>query len=192
MTSNIIVNDFLKGTNVYLIGMMGAGKSTVGQQLAKRLSYRFADTDTIIEQAAGPIADLFANEGESAFRELETQVLSQLAPYTRMAIATGGGIIIERKNWSYLQHGVVVWLDTPTEVLLERLSGDRTRPLLQAPDPQKVLETLLNQRRSLYAQADVTVAIQASQSPDQVCDQILDGIQRILRPEQLPAAPPEA
>ena len=174
--------------------MMGAGKSTVGQQLAKRLNYRFADTDTIIEQAAGrPITDIFAAEGESAFRELETQVLSQLAPYIRMTIATGGGIVIERKNWSYLQHGVVVWLDAPVDVLFDRLSGDQTRPLLQAPDPKKILETLLNQRRSLYAQADVTVAVQANHTPDEIGDQILDGIQRILRPEQLPAAvPPEA
>lgn len=179
------MDDFLKGTNIYLIGMMGAGKSTVGQQLATHLGYRFADTDRVIEQVAQqPITDIFMTEGESAFRALETQVLAQLAPYTRMVIATGGGIVLERKNWSYLQHGVVVWLNPSVEVLFDRLKEDQTRPLLQAPDPQKVLETLFNQRRSLYAQADVTVAITAEDRPTDIVEQILTGIRAILRSPQ--------
>ncbi|HEY9817960.1 MAG TPA: shikimate kinase [Candidatus Obscuribacterales bacterium] len=177
------MDDFLKGTNLYLVGMMGAGKSTLGKILAHDLGYRFADTDAVIEQAAGqPISAIFAQDGESAFRALETEVLGQLASYTRMAIATGGGIVIERKNWSYLQHGVVVWLDVSVDLLYDRLKGDQTRPLLQAPDPKQVLQTLLNQRRSLYAQADVTISVTEPQAPEAIAAQVLDRIRAILRP----------
>lgn len=93
------MDDFLKGTNIYLVGMMGAGKSTLGKILAHTLNYRFADTDAVIEQVTGQtISTLFAQEGESAFRALETQVLGQLATYTRMAIATGVALSSSEKT----------------------------------------------------------------------------------------------
>jgi len=176
------VNDVLKGVNLFLIGMMGAGKSTVGKILAERLNYRFFDTDAVIEQSTQQsIAQIFSESGESAFRELETEVLSQLSAYTRMAIATGGGIVTERKNWSYLHHGIVVWLDVPAEVLYERIKHDTSRPLLQTPNPIQTLNVILNQRRSLYAQADLSVPVSAKDTPTDVADYVLETLPSVLK-----------
>jgi shikimate kinase len=176
----------LKGVNLYLIGMMGAGKSTLGKALAAQLGYRFIDTDTVIEQATGQsITELFA-AGEAAFRELETQVLGQVAAYPKMTIATGGGIILKRQNWSYLRHGIVVWLDAPIEVLCDRLQTDTTRPILQGGDLSQKLQLLLDQRQSLYAQADVRIPIRANESPAELAQRVLAEIQTVLKPEVTP------
>ena len=103
------MSNLLKGVNIYLIGMMGVGKTTVAQILAQRLGYRFFDTDTLLEQVAGrTINEIFASEGEAAFRELETKILAELSAYTKIAIATGGGIVLRQQNWSYLHHGLIV------------------------------------------------------------------------------------
>jgi shikimate kinase len=119
----------LQGINIYLIGMMGAGKSSTGTQLAERLGYRFFDTDVVLEAAIGQtIPSIFEHQGEAAFRELETQVLAELSAYKQLVIATGGGIVTQPMNWSYLHHGVVVWLDVPIALLEQRLTGDRGRP----------------------------------------------------------------
>lgn len=179
-----VTSNLLKGVNLYLIGMMGAGKTTIGQALAEKLGYRFFDTDAVIEQATGrSIRTIFAEEGESAFRQLETQVLSQLSAYTHLAIATGGGIVLERMNWSYLRHGIVVWLDVPVDQLYQRLQDDSTRPLLQAPDPQKTLYTILSQRQHLYEQADVQIAVQPDESIDAIATRTLEAIRGALKPE---------
>lgn len=182
------MSDLLKGVNLFLIGMMGCGKTTVGQHLAKQLNYRFFDTDAVIErvieQAIGQpmsIAQFFAESGEPAFRNLESQVLAQLAGETRSVIATGGGIVLKQENWSYLHHGVVVWLEVPVEQLQQRLAGDTTRPLLQTADPVAALRSLLAAREALYAQADVRVACEASTTPEQVADTVIVQIQKILR-----------
>jgi shikimate kinase len=179
----------LHGVSLYLIGMMGSGKSTVGKVLATHLGYYFFDTDTLIEQAAGQsIATIFAQSGEAAFRQLETQVLAELSTYTQMAIATGGGIVLKPENWSYLHHGIVVWLDAPIEVLLSRLKHDEatapgSRPLLQSETPSKRLSQLWNERHSLYAQADVHICIQAADPPEQIATTVLAETIKILRPE---------
>jgi shikimate kinase len=177
----------LKGVNLYLIGMMGAGKSTLGKRLAQQLGYRFADTDAVIEQAAGQsVSEIFAASGEATFRELETEVLGQLAAYQRMAIATGGGIILQRKNWSYLRHGIVVWLDVPIEDLCDRLQHDTTRPILQGVDLRQKLQTLLDQRQTLYAQADVRITVGKNEAPEPLAHRVLAEIQQVLKPEVLP------
>lgn len=177
------VNDFLKGTNLYLVGMMGAGKTTVGQHLAARLNYRFFDTDRVIEQVTGlSIRDLFAESGEESFRKLESQVLAELSAYTRLAIATGGGIVLKRENWSYLRHGIVVWLDVPVPQLQARLQADHTRPLLQDTDLAVKLQTLLEQRQPLYAQADVHISHQNNETPEQLTDRAIAQIKQALRP----------
>jgi shikimate kinase len=181
----------LKGVNLYLIGMMGAGKSTLGKLLAQQLSYRFADTDAVIEQAAGQsVSEIFAASGEAAFRELETEVLGQLAAYQRMAIATGGGIILQRKNWSYLRHGIVVWLDVPIEDLCDRLQHDTTRPILQGVEQginlRQKLQTLLDQRQTLYAQADVRITVGKDEAPEPLAHRVLAEIQQVLKPEVNP------
>jgi shikimate kinase len=183
-----ISTNLLKGVNLYLIGMMGAGKTTVGRVLAKRLGYRFVDTDAVIEQVIGqPISEIFATSGESAFRELETQVLGQLAAHTRLTIATGGGIVLDRKNWSYLHYGVVVWLDVPIDMLLQRLQGTTNRPLLAENNPRKKLQALLEQRSPLYDQADVRVTLTHQENPSRVAGRVLESVSQALK---LQVSPP--
>lgn len=179
------MSDFLKGTNLYLIGMMGAGKTTIGQHLAARLHYRFFDTDQIIERVTGlSIRDLFAQSGEAAFRTLESQVLAELSACTRSAIATGGGIVLKRENWGYLRHGIVVWLDVPIAQLQRRLQADQTRPLLQGTDPAVKLQMLLEQRQSLYAQADVCIRQHEDETPEQVTERAIAQIKQALKPDK--------
>lgn len=168
----------LQGVSVYLIGMMGAGKTTVGKQLATDLNYRFIDTDSTIEQIAKkPIAEIFQTEGEACFRSLETQVLSQLSVYARSVISTGGGIIGQQINWSYLRDGLIVWLDVDLKILKKRLAEDETRPLAAK------LESLLETRRSLYAQADITISIDSDISPEEISAQIIAAIPSVLKSE---------
>ncbi len=179
-----MTNNLLKGVNLYLVGMMGAGKSTVGQILAQHLGYGFVDTDTVIEKAAGgrSITQLFEDEGEVGFRQLETQVLAQVCAFTKLAIATGGGIVIKQENWSYLHHGLIVWLDVPVEILYARLAEDTTRPLLQDSDPKGKLRSLLEQRQHLYSQADLRITVNEGETPEQIATRVLDEIPSILKP----------
>ena len=170
------MNNLLQGLNIYLIGMMGSGKTTVGQHLAQSLNYRFIDTDQTIEAIAKKsIPAIFEQSGETSFRELETQVLSELSVYTRTVISTGGGIIQEQMNWSYLRHGLVVWLDVDLEMLKKRVAQDRDRPLADK------LESLLVTRRPLYAQADLQVSPKLDQSPQEVAAQIEELIPSVLK-----------
>jgi shikimate kinase len=164
---------------------MGCGKSTVGRLLAPKLQYQFFDTDTVITQSTEQtIPEIFAESGERVFRHIETQVLSELSAYTRLVVATGGGIILEQMNWSYLHQGLVVWLDAPIETLLQRLQGDTSRPLLQETDPQQKLKQLLEQRQSFYAQADLRITLQPGETSVQVCDHILAEIPMVLRSQE--------
>ncbi|MEO1465717.1 MAG: shikimate kinase [Cyanobacteria bacterium J06633_1] len=172
------MSDLLQGLNIYLVGMMGAGKSTVGRYLAANLNYRFIDTDRMIEAIAKqPIADIFAQSGEAGFRELETQVLAELSVYTRSVIATGGGIVQSTTNWSYLRQGLVIWLDVDTEILRQRVSQNTNRPLAGK------LESLLETRRPLYAQGDLRVYPKPEQSPQAVAVQIEELIPSVLKPQ---------
>ncbi|MGB3533859.1 MAG: shikimate kinase [Microcoleaceae cyanobacterium] len=179
-------NQQLKGINIYLIGMMGCGKTTVGQALAKALNYRFLDTDQLITQVAGQsITDIFAQSGVAEFRAIESKVLSQLCAYQRMVVATGGGIVLERMNWSYLRYGLIVWLDVPVEQLYHRLKGDTTRPLLQESDPLATLQNIFNQRKHLYQTADLRIEVDPADHYQQVMQKILTGIPTVTKsPDQ--------
>lgn len=164
----------LKGTSIYLIGMMGSGKTTIGKRLAQSLGHGYFDTDALIAQAAQQtIAEIFQSSGEDLFRELETQTLAALSPLLRCTIATGGGIILKPENWGYLRHGVIVWLDAPVDVLYNRLASDSSRPLLQTGDLRHRLETLDADRRSLYTQADIRIPIAAADTPEMTIDRLL-------------------
>jgi shikimate kinase len=170
-TSNI---DLLRGVNLYLIGMMGAGKSTLGKLMARRLGYRFFDTDILIEQVAQQsIPKIFATDGEDAFRALEKQVLSQLSPYTRLVVSTGGGLVLNPENWWHLRQGVVVWIDVPVAELQARLADDEHRPLLQRPDWQSHLASLLRDRTPHYAEADIHLSVIPGESPETSCDRLI-------------------
>lgn len=180
------MNDLLQGINVFLIGMMGVGKTTIGHLLAEKLGYRFVDTDVLIEKVAGKtINEIFYDDGEESFRELEAQVLSNLSAYRKFVIATGGGIVIRQLNWSYLHHGLVIWLDAPVEVLLDRLQDDTTRPLLQTPNPAQALQTLLDQRRSRYAEADLHIPVTAEDTPEQLISRVMADMPTVLRPRSV-------
>jgi shikimate kinase len=172
----------LQGLNIYLIGMMGAGKSAVGRPLAEALGYRFLDADDALEQIAGrSIPEIFATDGEAGFRELETAVLGQIASWHSLVVATGGGVVTRPENWGHMRQGVVVWLDAPAPLLLQRLRSDPTpRPLLQADDPGARLGELLAQRQPIYAQADLRVH-QAGDGPAQVARQVLADLPGILK-----------
>ncbi len=177
----------LNGTNIFLIGMMGAGKSTVGKHLAQKLSYNFLDTDPLIEQCAGKsIPDIFTNDGEETFRDLEQQVLSQVSAYTRLVVATGGGIVMRSLNWSHLHDGIVVWIDVPVEILHDRLKNESShRPLLQTENPLQRLIDIYEQRRDRYAQADISIMVNADETPEAVSDRLLEMIQTRIIPDRL-------
>jgi shikimate kinase len=172
----------LDGLNIYLVGMMGAGKSAVGRPLAEALGYCFIDADATLTEAAGrPIAEIFASDGEEAFRALETSVLNGIASWHSLVVATGGGAVTRPENWGHMRQGVVVWLDAPEAELLRRLAADPTRrPLLDAPDPAGRLQALLQERRPLYAQADLAV-VQEGGQPSEVALQVLAALPAILR-----------
>ncbi len=177
-----MVNNLLKGINLYLVAMPGAGKTTVGRLLAQKLGYGFIDTDEVIVKAAGrSINQIFAEEKEAGFRQLESQVLAQVCAIQRLVVATGGGIVLRRENWSYLHHGLVVWLDVAVEILYNRLAEDKTRPLLQQGDPQTKLRSLLEQRQPLYAQADLQITINTEQTPEEISTRILQAIPSVLK-----------
>ncbi|MBC6473433.1 MAG: shikimate kinase [Hormoscilla sp. GM102CHS1] len=174
----------LRGISIYIIGMMGAGKTTVGELLAKELEYRFFDTDVLIERVKGKaIWEIFKTEGEPGFREIESQVLGSLSAYLQSVVATGGGIVLRPKNWSYLHHGIVVWLDLPVEQLYKRLQGDTTRPLLQEVDTLAKLRLLLSDRQPLYSQADLHITMTGEETPEGVARRVLEEIPTIIKPE---------
>lgn len=176
------MSNLLKGVNLYLIGMMGAGKTTVGRELAKQLSYGFLDADAVIEQAAErTINQIFAEVGEAGFRQLESDVLAQICAFTKLVISTGGGVILQQKNWSYLRHGLIVWLDVPPTLLYTRLVEDTTRPLLQDTDLKEKLRMLHTQRQSLYNQADLRISVSEGETPTKIATRILEAIPSVLK-----------
>ena len=172
----------LAGRSLYLVGMMGSGKTSTGRPLAERLGYGFVDADAVIEQAAGcSIPDIFDRDGEEGFRSLESQVLSAISQRHSLVVATGGGVVTQPENWGMLHSGIVIWLDVVPDQLLQRLNADSTvRPLLQTADPEAALNALLNERRPLYAEADLTVVIN-DETPEAVADGILQLVPSLLK-----------
>jgi shikimate kinase len=140
--------------NIVLVGFMGSGKSTVGRELHQMLGYPLVDMDQWIEQRAGkPVTAIFADEGEDAFREMETTLIDELAlpDAPRRIISTGGGVVGRPENREKLRKlGYVVWLKAPVDVLLERTSRNRERPLLHTENPRERIEALLTLREPWY------------------------------------------
>ena len=172
----------LSGRSLYLVGMMGSGKTSTGRPLAERLGYGFVDADAVIEQAAGcSIPEIFERDGEAGFRSLESQVLNAISQRHSLVVATGGGVVTEPENWGVLHSGIVIWLDVVPDQLMQRLKADSTvRPLLQTADPEADLKALLNKRQPLYAEADLTVVIN-DETPDVVADGILQLLPSLLK-----------
>ena len=180
--STLTLKQRLGGRSLYLVGMMGSGKTSTGRPLAERLGYGFVDADAVIEQAAGcSIPEIFDRDGESGFRGLESQVLSAISQRHSLVVATGGGVVTQPENWGVLHSGIVIWLDVVHDQLLQRLKADRTvRPLLKTADPEAVLDQLLNERRPLYGEADLTVVIN-DETPEVVADGILQLLPSLLK-----------
>ncbi len=180
--STLTLKQRLAGRSLYLVGMMGSGKTSTGRPLAERLGYGFVDADAVIEQAAGcSIPEIFDRDGEAGFRSLESQVLSAISQRHSLVVATGGGVVTQPENWGMLHSGIVIWLDVVPDQLLQRLNADSTvRPLLQTADPEAALNALLNERRPLYAEADLTVVIN-DENPEAVADGILQLVPSMLK-----------
>jgi shikimate kinase len=160
----------LDGRCVYLVGMMGSGKTTVGKILAEVLGYSFFDSDKLVEQAVGmsSVAEIFQLRSEAFFRDNESEVLRDLSSMQRLVVATGGGAVIRPINWSYMKKGLTVWLDVPLGALARRIAamGTASRPLLhqESGDPYvkayAKLTSLFEQRMDSYANADARVSLE--------------------------------
>jgi shikimate kinase len=144
---------------VALVGMMGAGKSSVGRRLAQRLQVPFRDADTEIELAAGcSISEIFDRYGEPAFRDGERRVIARLLSEAPHVLATGGGAFIDPDTRARLKSvAVSIWIKAPVELLAARVHRKDTRPLLRDGDPRETLERLLKEREPIYAEADFAV-----------------------------------
>ena len=144
---------------IALVGMMGAGKSSIGRRLAARLQVQFRDADHEIEAAAGcAIPEIFERYGEAAFRDCERKVISRLLNEPAHVLATGGGAFMDAETRMRIEDSAVsVWIKAPVEVLLARVKRKDNRPLLKSGDPQEILTRLLAQREPTYALADLTL-----------------------------------
>ncbi|MEM0905768.1 MAG: shikimate kinase [Pseudomonadota bacterium] len=171
------VKDGAGHSNIVLVGLPGAGKSSVGKRLAARLGLPFADADAEIEAAAGmSIADIFAAHGEPAFREGEERVIARLMREGPMVIATGGGAFMSEATRSAIkQHGISVWLDASTEVLLSRIVKRSHRPLFHGVDPRQKLLDLRAARDPVFAKATLRIASSAGPH-DRVVNRIINAL----------------
>jgi shikimate kinase len=159
---------------VVLIGMMGAGKSSIGRRLATRLDLHFVDADTEIEKAAGmSIPDIFATRGEAEFRAGEARVIARLLDSAPQVLATGGGAYMNADTRAAITaKGVSIWLKAELDVLMRRIKRRQDRPLLRTDDPGATLRALIEERYPIYALADLTV--QSREVPhDKIVDEIM-------------------
>lgn len=152
--------------NVFLVGMMGSGKTTLGRALAQRLELPFTDTDRVLVDRTGvPVATIFEIEGEEGFRRRESMVLAELAEGDARVVATGGGAVLSAANRELMRaHGTVVYLRARLDHLWERTRHDSSRPLLATPDPRATLAALIQVRDPLYREAAHIVVDTGSQS----------------------------
>ncbi|KAJ6398038.1 hypothetical protein OIU77_018948 [Salix suchowensis] len=164
------IEPYLNGRCIYLVGMMGSGKTTVGKILSQAIDYSFCDSDTLVEQDVGvtTVAELFQIYGEDFFRDKETKALEKLSGVHRYVVSTGGGAVIRDENWTCMGKGISVWLDVPLEELARRIAavGTKTRPLLvneQGDAYTKAfrrLSDLFEQRYKAYENASARVSLE--------------------------------
>ncbi|KAI4317195.1 hypothetical protein L6164_025086 [Bauhinia variegata] len=164
------IEPYLNGRCIYLVGMMGSGKTTVGKILSQMLQYSFCDSDALVEEEVGgtSVADIFKLYGEGFFRDKESEVLKKLSLMHRLVISTGGGAVVRPINWKYMHKGISVWLDVPLEALAQRIAavGTNSRPLLhyEAGDAYTRtfmrLSALFEERSEAYANANARVSLE--------------------------------
>jgi shikimate kinase len=153
------VRERLGARSIVLVGLMGAGKSTVGRRLASRLDLPFKDADAEIEAAAGmSVADIFATHGEPYFREGERRVIGRLLQEGPIVLATGGGAFMNPETRAWIaEAGISIWLKAELEVLMRRVRKRANRPLLKNADPEGSMQRLMQSREPVYALADITI-----------------------------------
>ena len=167
-----------------LVGMMGAGKSAVGRQLAQRLGLPFLDADTEIEKAAGcSIAEIFEQYGEAHFRDGERRVIARLVDDGPIVLATGGGAFMDPETRALLKEkALTVWLNADFDILWDRVSRRTHRPLLQTADPKGTLKRLMTERYPVYGNADITVV--SDEAPkDETVNRVLTAVSDYLESE---------
>jgi len=170
--------------NLYLVGMMGAGKTTVGKALARRLSRPFVDCDReIVDRTGVPVATIFEIEGETGFRRRESQVLEELAGRRGLVVATGGGAVLAEENRRAMREsGTVVYLRVSLDRLHERTRRDTSRPLLASGDRRTTLAGLLEKRDPLYREAAHLIVDSGAQSPGSLAQRVMDALSRPAGP----------
>ena len=175
----------LAGRSIVLVGLMGAGKTTVGRRLALRLCMPFIDVDSEIEEAAQmSIADIFARHGEPYFRDGEKRVIERLLRTGDQVMATGGGAFMNPETRHRIrERGISVWLKADFDILIRRVRKRATRPLLETPDPEGTLQRLMDERYPVYALADLTIL--SHEAPHEVVvDEIVEALAASLAPQR--------
>jgi shikimate kinase len=164
--------------NIFLVGMMGAGKTTLGKALAARLGREFVDTDReLVERTGVPVATIFEIEGEAGFRKRESALLAEMATRSGCVVATGGGAVLSADNRAVMrENGIVVYLRARLESLWERTRQDTARPLLATADPRQRLAELLADREPLYREAAHVVVDTGAQAASTVLTRLLEAL----------------
>jgi shikimate kinase len=168
----------LKHNNLFLVGPMGAGKTTIGRFLAENLNLEFVDLDAEIEDRCGAnIPWIFDVEGENGFRKRESKMLDEVTSRNGVLLATGGGAVLSKENRKILmQRGYVVYLSASVGQLLERTAHDRNRPLLQVDNPREVIEKLITDRDPLYKEVADLVVVTEKRKPQLVAEDIVAAV----------------
>ena len=171
----------LGGRNIFLIGMMGSGKSQTGPVLAKMINYAFVDTDDVIEKASKQsISSIFEKDGEKVFRDVEKKVLKEISQHHSLVIATGGGLVTLPENWGILHQGIVIWLDLDLKRSIKRLESDKKkRPLLIGDDLAENFSQIYESRKPIYLESDLRIEVE-DQSPYEVATMIAERLLSIL------------
>ena len=162
--------------NIVLMGFMGAGKTTIGKKLAKALEYEFIDTDEWIEKEQGrKISDIFAEDGEAVFRDMETDLLKRLqGREEKFVLSIGGGMPVREQNRALLRNlGIVIYLKTSKEEIIRRVSGNKNRPLLQGGDLEEKVTNLMNAREQIYVETAHVEVITDGKTPSKVVENIM-------------------
>jgi len=171
------LNALLAGRPIVLVGMMGAGKTTVGRRLATRLGRHFVDSDEEVEKAAGmTIEEIFSKHGEADFRTGEARVIARLLKDRDLVLGTGGGAFMNAETRALIKScSVSVWISADFELLFQRVQRRSNRPLLKTANPRETLQTLIDKRYPTYAEADVTI-VSKDVPQDQVAEEVIDAM----------------
>lgn len=163
--------------NIVMVGMMGAGKTTVGELLATKLNRELKDIDRVIEQEQKKsIIEIFTDNGEEAFRKLESETIEKFSNMSDLIISTGGGALEKANNLSNLQkNGIIIYLKADIEELFKRVKNETQRPLLKEQDPLEVIKKLIKKREKFYLMADITI-ITDNKSPEKITEEIIKAI----------------